>query len=105
MAPAQNITVPSDWTDHGIEGLLCTPASWIDIVTFFFSNYIAHAFTPVKYPAETKAENIKVAVLALFYPSFGLVRAINKLTRFRSTPWDKRSDVEKARDGEAILAC
>lgn len=79
MQPASNITLPPDWTDHGVEGLICQPATALDIIGFFVSNYIAHLFSLKWDPAETWKERAIGMAIALFYPASGLVCALESL--------------------------
>jgi hypothetical protein len=46
-AAAINVTLslPPGTSNHGDPNLICTPVSWIDIITFFLGNYVAHAAT------------------------------------------------------------
>jgi hypothetical protein len=80
MAPnTLNSTTPL--SDHGIKGLVCTPAQWSDLVLFFFANYIAHCVTIKFYPAETPKEMAIAIAGALLFPSSGLSRAIEAIRR------------------------
>jgi hypothetical protein len=36
------ISVPEGTSDHGNPNLLCTPTKWLDVLVFFFANYLAH---------------------------------------------------------------
>lgn len=80
MAPTpSNTTVP--WTDHGIPGLVCTPAHWSSLLLFYLANYAAHCATIKSYPAETHSELALAIVGALFFPSSGLARAVDAIRR------------------------
>jgi hypothetical protein len=80
---ATNTTIlPPGYTNHGIEGLLCGPADWFSVLTFYGINYVAHCLTIKYYPAETLGEKIMVAILALLLPSSGITRALDAIKRY-----------------------
>lgn len=68
------ITVPSGTSNRGDSNLLCLPANWFDIATFFTVNYLAHAVTVKARPGEQVPEMVPVAFMALIYPYSGVVR-------------------------------
>src|SRR5271155_2634516 len=71
------ITVPNGTTDHGDAHLLCIPAQWSDIALFFFGNYFAHAATVKLRPGEPAISCLMAIVLALIYPTSGVVRGLS----------------------------
>ncbi|KAK3379135.1 hypothetical protein B0T24DRAFT_568915 [Lasiosphaeria ovina] len=82
MAPIPRaLDLPSDWTDHGVSGLVCTPADWQTVANFFIVNYLAHCLTVKQYPADTAKEVLITMFMALFLPSSGIARAIDSIIR------------------------
>jgi len=82
MAPIPRaLDPPSDWTDHGVSGLVCTPADWQTVANFFIVNYLAHCLTVKQYPADTAKEVLITMFMALFLPSSGIARAIDSIIR------------------------
>ncbi|KAJ7140860.1 hypothetical protein C8R44DRAFT_574648, partial [Mycena epipterygia] len=75
------IEVPDGTTSHGDPHMLCTPATSLDILIFFFSNYIVHAVTVKTYPGESRTGRYIACLAALFFPTLGLVRGLNAWAR------------------------
>jgi hypothetical protein len=73
--------LPPGYTNHGVDGLLCGPADWFSVLTFYGINYVAHCLTVKYYPAETIREKFVVALLALLLPSSGMMRALEAIKR------------------------
>jgi hypothetical protein len=69
-APA--VVLPPGTSNHGDPGLLCTPTTWKDIVTFFATNYLAHVATVKIVPGATLLATIWWGLAALILPYFGL---------------------------------
>jgi hypothetical protein len=66
------ITVPQGFTNHGDPRLLCTPASWMDIIIFYLGNYVAHVAT-VRTPfPPNRGRDIITYFLVLFSPAWAL---------------------------------
>lgn len=70
--------LPGDWNDHGVEGLICKPAGFVATVSYFISIYVACSFSLNSYPGGPYKERATKMVATLFYPSFGLLRAVNQ---------------------------
>ena len=84
MAPIHNVTTIA----HGNPDTLCTPSSAADIALFFFANYIAHCATVKSYPGENAIELGIAVLLALLFPSSGIIRALDSIfrhSRFRNS--------------------
>ncbi len=82
------VNVPG-FTHHGNCNLLCSPASWTDVLVFFLGNYIAHAATVVTLPGQSTAGVIVDIVLALLFPGAGVFRALRVIfTRAKLAPTD-----------------
>ena len=81
--PAQNITVevPNGTTNHGEPDSFCTPATWINIAGFLLFNYVAHGATVVSYPGEPAFDMFLSVMAAIFFPTFGVIRAFNFIIR------------------------
>jgi hypothetical protein len=75
-------SLPPGWTNHGIGGLICGPADWFSVLTFYGINYLAHCLTIKYYPAETGGEKAAVAIMALLLPSSGITRAVDAIKRY-----------------------
>ncbi|PVH97184.1 hypothetical protein DM02DRAFT_89579 [Periconia macrospinosa] len=77
----QNITLPlpQGTTNHATPGLLCTPAKWSDIITFYLVNYVAHAATVLTRPGERSADYLVSAIGSLLYPALGMFRGIEAI--------------------------
>lgn len=73
------IPVPSGYTDHGQPGLICVPSTWTSILTFFATNYLAHAATTLVKPGQSKLESAATIAGALFIPGFGAMRILRYL--------------------------
>ena len=97
----QNITieVPEGTSDHGNPHLLCTPTKWTDIATFFVGNYFAHVLTIKVYPGEGLNELAVVFIVALLFPTSGVVRGIVSILRHSAF---MRSELEKAAHSGAL---
>lgn len=84
MAPSlENITVtvPEGTSHHGDSRLLCTPASWKEVLLFYAANYAAHALTIKARPGERFLETCLVALMALVYPYSGVMRGLEAIVR------------------------
>jgi len=90
--PPLNFTAPSDWTDHGIPGLVCQPSTWLSITEFFLSSYVAHALTIKKLPGQSPIQWFRIALIAFFSPVWGMGRAISILSKTGRIPFLGRRD-------------
>lgn len=75
------IEVPQGATQHANPRLLCLPIWWLDIVVFFSTNYIAHAFTVRNPRGGSKFAMVSNGLLAILFPFSALMRALNALRR------------------------
>ncbi|KAF7923236.1 uncharacterized protein EAE98_007941 [Botrytis deweyae] len=93
------IKVPNSTTQHGNEHILCLPISknyWPSVaavIIFFATNYLAHAATVKSSPGDDSLLQGCNALLALFFPISGLLRALNAIVRL---PILARNELEKA---------
>jgi hypothetical protein len=51
----------------------------VAIASSFVSNYVVHLFSLKSYPGESYKERAVAMVATLFYPSFGLLRAVDQI--------------------------
>ncbi|CCD47342.1 hypothetical protein BofuT4_P005010.1 [Botrytis cinerea T4] len=93
------IKVPNSTTQHGNEHILCLPITkdyWPSVaavIIFFATNYLAHAATVKSSPGDDTLLQGCNALLALFFPMSGLLRALNAIVRL---PIFARNELEKA---------
>ena len=79
--PANNTnSLPPGASNHGDPKLICTATSWTDVATFFIGNYVAHIATARSLPSEPLLSKIVHRIIALFVPSYGLLRGITLIT-------------------------
>ena len=75
------ITAANGTTNHGNQQLLCTPAAWTDILSFFLSNYLTHVATVVTYPGESSPSTLLALTSALLVPTAGVSRGLTAIVR------------------------
>jgi hypothetical protein len=101
MSPLPNSTITSPhFFNHGDQNLVCTSSSRLSILFFFLANFIAHCATVKSYPAETHAELVVAVTLALFFPSSGVIRALDSI--LRSSRLRKSNEVQRAAKAGAL---
>jgi hypothetical protein len=87
MGPLTDLTiqVPLSATQHNNSHTLCIRGPpWKDaltVVTFFATNFVAHAATVKSSPGEGTITTAFMTLLALCFPMFGLLRALNAIAR------------------------
>ena len=62
--------------------LVCEEKKWQSILTFFITNYVAHAFTIVPDPGANWIAQIVFSFSALMVPNIGLVGAIGSVLSY-----------------------
>jgi hypothetical protein len=72
---------PINSTDNGDPNLRCNRAKFTDIALFFLANYFAHCATVKMMPGETAVRGFTNALMALFFPTSGIIRAIFAIAR------------------------
>ncbi|EAQ87254.1 predicted protein [Chaetomium globosum CBS 148.51] len=85
----------------GDADLQCSAATPWSVFLFFASNYLAHCATVKLYPGSGTTDTAVAAILALFIPSVGLIRAlfsIGRYSRFRKS----RNPLERAAAAGAL---
>lgn len=77
----QNSTVdlPVGTSNHGDSKLICIPAKWSDIITFYLGNYVAHVITIISYPGASTMETIIAVISAFLLPGAGIFRALRAI--------------------------
>ena len=79
------IQVPPGATQHGDPNILCILGPpWKNgllVISFLATNYVAHAATVKSTPGEGTAATVCNFFLALCFPTFGLMRALNAIAR------------------------
>jgi hypothetical protein len=83
-------TVPAGSALYGDQ--LCTPPGWIDILTFYASNYLIHVGTVPLFPGEKRTDVYIALVSALLFPVIGVARGLDRIARFANlgkTPLEK----------------
>ena len=76
-----NITASNGTTNHNNQQILCTPATWTDILSFFLSNYFTHVATVVNFPGESNLSTVVALVSALLVPTSGISRGLTAIVR------------------------
>lgn len=76
------IAVPQGTSNHGDASLICAEARWYHVITFLFGNYITQSATIATRPGENVATTLKGLLLALFFPTTGIVRGIRAILQF-----------------------
>jgi hypothetical protein len=71
-----SIILPPGTTNHGDPNLLCLPATWSDVLSFFAGNYIAHAATVLSIPGQPAFVACLRIISALLFPVSGIRRGI-----------------------------
>ncbi|KAF7513012.1 hypothetical protein GJ744_011278 [Endocarpon pusillum] len=97
----QNITieVPKGTTDHSDKHILCLPTHWVDVFAFFLTNYVSHAMTVKSEPGQALLTQIHTSLIALFLPTFGLVRGLSAVAQCAIS---SHSDLEAASKAGAL---
>lgn len=73
---SSSITLPPTFTNHGNPNLICQPAKWTDLLTFFVVNYFAHAATVIIKPGCSTLEKVYIIFFALILPGAGAYKAL-----------------------------
>jgi hypothetical protein len=75
------IEVPNGTTQHGNSRILCAPTTWASMATFFVGNFVAHIATVMSIPGEKLPVTVCNLILALLFPTSGLMRGLNAIAR------------------------
>jgi hypothetical protein len=71
----------SNLTNHGDPNLHWTSATFTDIGIFYLANYFAHCATVKMMPGESGMFFFANAAMALFFPTYGIMRAVSAIIR------------------------
>ena len=97
MASPSSFNVSTSSSNHADPNPVCVHASGATVATFFFANYLAHCATVKTFPGESPFELSIAILLALFFPSSGVIRAFDAiLRRSRFTNANKLQRAAKA---------
>jgi hypothetical protein len=77
----ENITLTGEYSNHGDPHVLCSSGNWTSITLFIITNYLAHCATVKSYPGDSRYNSSIASLFALFFPSFGVIRAMNAIIR------------------------
>jgi hypothetical protein len=69
-------------SNYSNPNLRCTPATWVDVITFYIANYIAHAATVITLPGEATSSAVWVAIASLLFPISGVIRGFQAILSF-----------------------
>ncbi|PMD14889.1 hypothetical protein NA56DRAFT_754538 [Hyaloscypha hepaticicola] len=75
------IEVPNGTTQHGNSRILCPPTTWASMATFVVGNFVAHIATVKSMPGEKLPITVCNLILALLFPTSGLMRGLNAIAR------------------------
>ena len=80
--PLNNTTTSfSNRRGYGNPNLHCETASFTDIAVFYLANYLAHCATVKMMPGENAQTSFARMVMALFFPTSGIMRAVSAIIR------------------------
>src|SRR5271155_2488007 len=79
--------------------VVCSSASWQDMITFFLVNYITHAVTVRIPPGTTKTESAIIMATSLLLPFRGTAQARDHIQRGK---WPSSTDLQKAARAGAL---
>lgn len=71
---------PPGITQRGDSVFCQTPPPWTEYVSFYLGNYVAHAATVKAFPGETTFDTVLSIIMALFFPTSGIIRGMNAIT-------------------------
>ncbi|KAF2094983.1 hypothetical protein NA57DRAFT_80148 [Rhizodiscina lignyota] len=93
------VSLPLGTSNHGNPDLICFPASWMDIVTFFLGNYVAHVVTTVTPPGLSQGLFFQSLIYTLVFPGIGVARGVQAILSFAIFA---DSDLDKAARAGAL---
>lgn len=96
-APKSNLTIEAveGTSSHGSSRMLCYPLTWPSLATFYATNFLAHIATVQSTPGDKWPVTAFDMVLALFFPTSGLMRGLNAIARNFSSSFLSRKIVAK----------
>jgi hypothetical protein len=75
------VELPNGTTQHGNSRILCPPTTLRTMATFFLGNFVAHIVTVKSGPGEKIPVTVCNMILALLFPTSGLMRGLNAIAR------------------------
>ncbi|KAK1752806.1 hypothetical protein QBC47DRAFT_416421 [Echria macrotheca] len=93
LANSSSITLPEGLSNHGDPTIVCRPADWADVASFFLINYVAHAATVVTNPGEKLPSVLFTTLLAVLFPVIGVLRGLRAI---KSVAFNAKSELQKA---------
>jgi hypothetical protein len=95
--PKSNLTIEAaeGTSQHGTDRILCYPLTWPSLATFYLGNFGAHIATVQSMPGDKWRLTAFNMVLALFFPTSGLLRGLNAIIRNFSSSIFARKVVAK----------
>lgn len=96
-APKSNLTIEAveGTSSHGSSRILCYPLTWPSLATFYATNFLAHIATVQSTPGDKWPLTAFDMVLALLFPTSGLMRGLNAVVRNFSSSFFARKIVAK----------
>jgi hypothetical protein len=96
-APKSNLTIEAveGTSSHGSSRILCYPLTWPSLATFYATNFLAHIATVQSTPGDKWPLTAFDMVLALLFPTSGLMRGLNAIVRNFSSSFLARKIVAK----------
>lgn len=95
--PKVNLTieVAEGTSTHGSNRLLCYPLTWMSLATFYIGNFGAYIATVQSIPGEKWPLTSFNMIMALLFPTSGLIRGLNAIVRNFSSSFFARKVVAK----------
>jgi hypothetical protein len=95
--PKSNLTIEAakGTSQHGSNRILCYPLTWPSLAMFYLENFGAHIATVQSTPGDKWPLTLFNMVLALFFPTSGLMRGLNAIVRNFSSSIFARKVVAK----------
>lgn len=95
--PKTNVSVEAanGTSSHGSSRTLCYPLTWTSLASFYLVNFGAHIATVQSTPGDKWPLMVFNMVLALFFPTSGLMRGLNSIARNFSSSFFARKIVAR----------
>ena len=95
--PKTNLTieVAKGTSLHGSNRTLCYPLTWLSLASFYLGNFGAHIATVQSMPGDKWPLTLFNMMLALFFPTSGLMRGLDAIARNFSSSFFARHILAK----------
>jgi len=104
--PSMNSTIlnstPINTTVLGDPDLICKPAPWWTVVKLFLVSYVSHCFTIRSLPGERRRSYFLAALMSLFFPTAGLLRALDGIACHSRLARDCKDGLQRAAQAGAL---